>query len=62
MVGTEDLIPDDAVSKFGEKSVRHQNVVQSPTDVLGSAVHHVGPKCVGILLVGIEMPAEEEEG
>ena len=35
MVRAEDLISDDAVSELGEESVGHQDVVQSPADVLG---------------------------
>lgn len=73
MVRSEDLVSDDAVGEFGDESLRTENVVQPPTNVLRwkntvyiydetddptSAVHHVGPECVSILFLRVEMPGD----
>ena len=57
MVRAHDLGPDDAVGQAGQQTLGHQEVVQTPANVLGPAVHHVGPESVAVGFLRIEVPA-----
>lgn len=52
-----DFIIDDLIHKV----VRHDIVVQPPSDIAGSGISHVGPKCVGTFFVRIKFPETVDE-
>ncbi len=56
MVTSHGCVSDLAVTQTWEQGGRQQKVVQTPADVFGSRVHHVGPEGVGIGLFRIQLP------
>ena len=56
MVRSEALVTDDIVTNFVHKPLGSYEIIQTPTDVFSSCVHHVSPKSVFFLFFGIKMP------
>ena len=56
MVRSEALVTDDIVTNFVHKPLGSNKIIQTPTDVFSSCVHHVGPKSVFFLFFGVKMP------
>lgn len=56
VVTSHGRVTDLAVTQTREQCGRQHKVVQTPADVFGSTVHHVGPEGVGIGLLRIQFP------
>lgn len=55
MVATHRLVADLAVAQAWHQTRGQNEVIEPPADVLLARVHHVGPKGVGVLLLGVEL-------
>ena len=55
MVRAKNLISDLAFANLSHEPFRHDKVIQSPTNIFGASVHHVGPKCVLLFQIGVKV-------
>ena len=56
MVRSKALIADDIVTNFVNEPLGSYEIIETPTDVFSSCVHHVRPKGVFFFFLGIKMP------
>lgn len=55
VVASLHLVTDLAVAKAGQQTAGQHKVVEPPSHVFVTSVHHIGPEGVGVGLLGVEL-------